>query len=94
VSRAKAVELLATGHLQVYVLPGERTELTWHTISMRFGEEANAYLSAMDELRDERWVLVSVFPASDRLGDYVETLVACIHRRVSEAEADEMRRPG
>jgi hypothetical protein len=90
VSRAAAVALLDAAGVDESILPPVETGLTWWTIAVDLGDGADRYLSAMDQLRDERWVFVS---ASPQIMDRPPHPVACVHRRLSEAEAAELRRP-
>lgn len=87
-SRPRALELLELADLVVDWLPRADTELTWHTRVADIGIEVDALLSAMAELRDERWVTGSVTPV---VSGASTTRIACVFRRLSTGEDQALR---
>lgn len=83
-SRARALELLAPVGLPEYYLPAAGVDVSWWTRAVDLGTEADAFLSAMEELRDESWLPQSVTPMI-RYVDREITLV-CVFRRMSADE--------
>lgn len=88
-SRARALELIALAGFGPGKLPDAETELTWWTVAADIGHPANALLSAMEQLRDERWVLGSATPIGA-----APIRVACVFRRLSLGEDNALRMQG
>lgn len=85
-SRARALELLGQSGLDSYLPPAD-TELTWWTCLVEMGADADMLLSAVTELRDERWVIGSVTPLP--VDGTVHVAIVC--RRLSDNEDRALR---
>lgn len=85
-SRATAEELLLGSGLGRY-LPSVDTKMTWWTCVIEAETGADMLLSAMTELRDERWVIGSVTPLP--VDGTVHVAIVC--RRLSDNEDRALR---
>jgi hypothetical protein len=88
VSRARALELLAPVGMPEYFLPAADVEVSWWTRTLDCGTEADAFLSAMEELRTEYWLPQSVTPVVLSMS----VVLVCVFRRISQDERLAMQR--